>query len=82
MTLLGTVVHVLDGPWREGLEGQGVVDSDGDPTGNTSLLTDHITDLCLKGKMTSLVFRHFHPIDPLAGRRLGGQTDFTAGMAT
>lgn len=64
--VLGGVVHMLDGSWRECLQSQGVVDSNGDPTGHTWVLTDDITYLSLKGKMASLMLCHFHPIHPLS----------------
>lgn len=64
----GGVVYMLDSPWGQGLESQGVVDSYGDPAGPTWVVTEDLHYLSLKGKMAALVLHHFNPIHPLAGK--------------
>lgn len=67
--LLGAVVQELDASWRERLQGQCVVDSDGDPGWHSGILTDQIAYLGLKGKMSTFVLCHIHPVHPLKEHR-------------
>ena len=65
MSSPGAVVQVLDVSWREGLQGQRVVDGDGDPARCGGTPAENLTDLCLEGKMAAVVLRHLHPVHPL-----------------
>lgn len=67
-SLLGAVVHVLDHPRRKRLQGQSVVNGDGDPA-RGRVATDDAADLGLKGKVAAFVLRHLHPVHPLQPRQ-------------
>lgn len=56
---------MLDDSWRESLQSQGVVDSNGYPARCSWVITDYASYLSLKRKMATFVLCDFHPVHPL-----------------
>lgn len=71
MWLLGGVVHVLDDSWRQSLQSQSVIDSDGDPAWHGRVFADYTAYLGLKGKMAAVVLCHLYPVHPLEKKETG-----------
>lgn len=65
----GGVRLVEDGPRRQGVGGQHVVDGDGDAAGGQGPALDQLTDVSLEGEMAPLVLDHVDPIHPLQIQR-------------
>lgn len=62
---LGGVLLVEDGPWRQGVGGERVVDGDGNAAGGQGPTLDQLADVSLEGEMAPLVLCHMDPIHPL-----------------
>lgn len=56
---------VDDGPRRQGMRGQCVVDGDRDPAGGLGSSLDQLADVSFKGEVTALMLHHMYPIHPL-----------------
>jgi len=66
MRLPGEVVQVLDAPRGQGVQGQRVVDGDGDPARRGGRVrAENVAHLRLEGKMAAVVLGHLHPVHPL-----------------
>lgn len=62
---LGGVRLVEDGPWRQGIGGECVVDGNSNAAGRQGPTLDQLADVDLEGKMASLVLCYMDPIHPL-----------------
>lgn len=62
---LGGVRLVEDGPWRQGVGGECVVDGNSNAAGRQGPTLDQLADVDLEGKMAPLVLCYMDPIHPL-----------------
>lgn len=62
---LGDIRLVEDGPWRQSVGGERVVDGNGNAAGGQGPTLDQLADVSFEGEMTPLMLRHMHPIHPL-----------------
>lgn len=56
---------VEDGPRRQSVGGERVVDGNGNAAGGQGPTLDQLADVSFEGEMTPLMLRHVHPIHPL-----------------
>lgn len=68
--LLGYVTEVLNGSRRKRLQSQSVVDRYGDPAQHAGIAAEQAANLRLKGKVASIMFRHFHSVYPLQFKKV------------
>lgn len=62
---LGGVRLIENGPWRQGVGGQRVVDGDGDAAGGQGPSLDQLADVGLEGEVAPFVLCHMDSIHPL-----------------
>lgn len=62
---LGSIRLVEDGPRRQSVGGECVVDGDSNAAGRQGPTLDQLADVSLEGKMAPLMFCHMDPIHPL-----------------
>lgn len=62
---LGGIRPVEDGPWRQRVGGECVVDGNGNAAGGQGPTLDQLADVSFEGEMPPLMLHHMHPIHPL-----------------